>query len=170
MGGRIVYASRIPPRRPRTLRTWLGSARNFGNTRFGRFGIFDFLTPKKNFRKKKIGNFFFGKNFGFGSVFHNFRRILEELGLFWRQNQIPGGFLLRMGGFSGPYKAWRQWLMINDRWLMMNDWWLMISDRWLMTDDYWLMIDDWWLLIDDRWLMINDQRLMANDWWLMIDD
>ena len=139
---RIVYASRIPPRRPRTLRTWLGSARNFGNTRFGRFAIFDFLTPKKIFRKKKSEFFLFGKNFGFGSVFHHFRRILEELGLFWRQNQIPGGFLLRMGGFSGPYEAWRQWLMTNDQWLMIYDWRLMMNGWRLMINDWWLMTDE----------------------------
>ena len=49
--------------RPFILRTWLGSARNFGKTRFGRFAIFDFLTPKFFFRifffgvkKSKIAN------------------------------------------------------------------------------------------------------------------
>ena len=57
---KIDNASRIPPRRPRTLRTWLGSARNFGNTRFGRFAIFDFLTPKKKFENNFRSNFFFG--------------------------------------------------------------------------------------------------------------
>ena len=68
----IVYASRILPRRPRTLRT-LQSARNFGKTRFGRFAIFDFLMP----------DFFFKKKFGFlFPVFRYFRQILEELGIF----------------------------------------------------------------------------------------
>ena len=51
--------------------------------------------------------FFFGKILGFGSVFHHFRRIWKELGLFWRQDKLPPGILLRMGGFSGPYEAWR---------------------------------------------------------------
>ena len=67
----IVYAWRIPPRRPRTLRTWLGSARNFGNTRFGRFGIFDFLKPKKIFEKKNR-IFFFRKKFRFRVGFSSF--------------------------------------------------------------------------------------------------
>ena len=90
----IVYASRIPPRRPGTLRTWLGSARNFGKTRFGRFAIFDFLTPI----------FFFEIFFRiFFSVFHDFRQILEDLVNFGRQNQVRGGILLRMDRFSGPY-------------------------------------------------------------------
>ena len=53
----IVYASRIPPRRPRTLRTWLWLVWNFGKTLFGRFAIFVFLTlelfvVEKSFRKK----------------------------------------------------------------------------------------------------------------------
>ena len=69
---RIVNASRIPPRRPRTLRTWLGSARNFGNTRFGRFANFDFLTPKKIFRKKISENFFFRKKFQLRIGFSSF--------------------------------------------------------------------------------------------------
>ena len=43
---------------------------------------FQFFDTKKEFEKEKIGFFFFGKNFGFGSVFHYFRWILEELGLF----------------------------------------------------------------------------------------
>ena len=38
--------------RPFTPRTKLRSARNFGKTRFGRFAIFEFLTPKKKFEKK----------------------------------------------------------------------------------------------------------------------
>ena len=95
----IVCASRIPPRRPRTLRTWLRSARNFGKTRFGRFAIFEFLTPKKNFRKNySVENFFFG----FFLVFHHFRQILEDLRICGRQNQIPRGILLQMVKFSGP--------------------------------------------------------------------
>ena len=48
---RIVYASRIPLRRPRTLRTWLESARNFGQMRlddllfliFRRISVFQFF-------------------------------------------------------------------------------------------------------------------------------
>ena len=115
---------------------------------------FWFFDAEKNFRF-----FFFRKIFGFGSVFHHFRWILEELGLFWRQNQIPGGFLLRMGGFSGPYEAWRQWLliMITDWWLMNDDWWLMTNDWWLMTNEYGLMTDDWWQMINGKWFVINDE-------------
>ncbi len=89
---RIVYASRIPPRRPRTLRTWLRSPRNFGKTRFGRFATFDFFTPKIFFRKKN-SDFFFD--------FHDFRQIVEDLVNFGRQNQIPRGILLQMVKFSG---------------------------------------------------------------------
>ena len=51
--------------------------------------------------------FFFENFLDFFSVFRNFRQILEDLGFFGRQNQVPGGILLRMGGFSGPYEAWR---------------------------------------------------------------
>ena len=46
--------------------------------------------------KKK--RFFFSDFF---SVFHDFRQILEELGIFGRQNQIPRGILLQMVKFSG---------------------------------------------------------------------
>ena len=60
-----------------------------------------FSRRKKFF--EKIFNFFFK----FFPVFRNFRRILEELGFFGRQNRVPGGILLLMGGFSGPYEAWR---------------------------------------------------------------
>ena len=45
--------------RPFTPQTWLRSARNFGNTRFGRFAIFDFLTSKKK-KSEKNSDFFFG--------------------------------------------------------------------------------------------------------------
>ena len=88
----------FPPRRRRTLRTWLRSARNFGKTRFGRFAIFDFLTPIF-FSKKFSVDFFFSDFF---SVFRYFRQILEDLGIFGRQNQLPGGILLQMVKFSGP--------------------------------------------------------------------
>ena len=81
-------ASRIPPRRRQTLRTWLRSARNFGKTRFGRFAIFDFSTPKFFFEKSFRSNLFFQI---FLSVFHHFRQILEERGIFGRQNRIPRG-------------------------------------------------------------------------------
>ena len=50
---------------------------------------------------------FFSENFlGNNSVFRHFRQIFEELGLFWRQNQVPRGILLRMVKFSGLYDAW----------------------------------------------------------------
>ena len=129
--------------------------------------ILIFWRRKINFEKKNSEIFFFGKN----------RWILEELGSFWRQNQIPGGFLLRMGGFSGPYEAWRQWWMINRQWLMISDWRLMmngweltINDWWLMIDDWWPMSNEWWMMIDDQWSMINKFYLIANDWWLLIND
>ena len=85
--------------RPCILRTWLGSARNFGKTRFGRFAIFDFLTPKKFFRKKISVEIVFSDFF---SVFRYFRQILEDLRIFGRQNQILRGILLQMVKFSGP--------------------------------------------------------------------
>ena len=50
-------------------------------------------------------NFFSALIFCF-SVFHNFRQILEELGIFGRQNQIPGGILLLVVKFSGVQDAW----------------------------------------------------------------
>ena len=60
--------------------------------------------------------FFFSKMFfGFFFVFHDFRQILEDLVNFGRQNQVPGGILLRMGGFSGPYEAWRPWQGVPTR-------------------------------------------------------
>ena len=71
--------------------------------RFRRFAIFDFLTPKK---KKK--RFFFRIFF---SVFHDFRQILEELGIFGRENQIPGGILLQIDKFSGLYDVRRPFLV-----------------------------------------------------------
>ena len=49
--------------------------------------------------RKKIQSIFF---FRFFLVFHNFRQILEDLGIFGRQNQLPGGILLQMVKFSGP--------------------------------------------------------------------
>ena len=73
--------------------TSLGSSRNFGKTRFGRFATFDFLTPKKSFRKLFSAIFFFRIVF---SVFRNFRQILEELGFFQCQNQIPRWILLQI--------------------------------------------------------------------------
>ena len=54
MGIKIVYASRIPPRRRQTLRTWLRSVRNFGKARFGRFAVFDFFYAEKICSKKSL--------------------------------------------------------------------------------------------------------------------
>ena len=107
--------------------------------------ILIFWRRKKFFEKKNRKIFFFGKN----------RWILEELGSFWRQNQIPEGFLLRMGGFSGPYEAWRQWWVINHQWLMTSDWRLMMNGWRLMINGWWLMIDEEGVMDDDWWLMIN---------------
>ena len=71
----------------------------------------------KFFRKicfEKFFENFFSKNFrncffSFFWVFPYFRQILEEPGIFWGQNRVPRGILLQMGGFSGPYEAWRPW-------------------------------------------------------------
>ena len=131
---RIVYASRIPPRRPRTLRTWLGSARNFGNTRFGRFAIFDFLTPKKkieknNFRKKKhfrkkirfrIGFSLFSVDFG------GARLVLTSKSDSWRFFASDGRVLRPVRGLEA---------MIDDESSMIDDFWLKTNDEWLKTDD-----------------------------------
>ena len=50
---------------------------------------------EKVFRSKFVFRIFF-------SVFRYFRQILEDLGIFGRQNQLPGGILLQMVKFSGP--------------------------------------------------------------------
>ena len=66
-------------------RTWLGSPRNFAKMRFGRFRMFHFSTPKKNFRRKfriKI------------LVFHQFGLNFEELRPNGPQNQLPRQILL----------------------------------------------------------------------------
>ena len=74
------------------VRAWLRSVRNFGKTRFGWFAIFDSLTP----------GFVFGKSYRISaSVFHYFRQIVEELGIFGRQNQIPRYILLQAEKFPG---------------------------------------------------------------------
>ena len=70
----------FPPRRRQTLRAWRRSVRNFGKTRFGRFAIFDFLTPKKFFRKKCSVDFFF-LEFFFG--FSLFSSDFGGSGDFW---------------------------------------------------------------------------------------
>ena len=56
-------------------RTSLGSPRNFGKTRFGRFATFDFLTPKIFFRK--IFRIFF-----FSQFFVIFGRFWRSLAFF----------------------------------------------------------------------------------------
>ena len=76
--------------RPSTPRTWLRSARNFGNARFGRFATFDFSTPKKKNRQ----NFRIEK-----SVFHQFGEVLEDLQPNGRQNQLPRQILLQIDLF-----------------------------------------------------------------------
>ena len=61
---------------------------------------FRFFDAEKFFSKKNSGRFFFFSDFF--SVFRYFRQILEDLGIFGRQNQLPGGILLQMVKFSGP--------------------------------------------------------------------
>ena len=76
--------------RPVTPRTKLGSARNFGKTRFGRFATFHYSTPKSFFWK------IFYKNFGvdFRDRFQK-SEVLEGLRIFnprWqmrRQKLLP---------------------------------------------------------------------------------
>ena len=46
--------------------------------------------------------FFFEKKIQILEVFHYFRQILEELGIFGRQNRIPRCILLQVVKFSGP--------------------------------------------------------------------
>ena len=65
----------------------LGSLRNFGETRFGRFATFDFLTPEIFFP-------IFFRNFF--AVFHDFRPILSRFLIFRRQNQLLHQILLQM--------------------------------------------------------------------------
>ena len=60
---------------------------------------FRFFGAEKFFSKKFLGRIFFSFFF---SVFRYFRQILEDLGIFGRQNQLPGGILLQMVKFSGP--------------------------------------------------------------------
>ena len=59
-----------------------------------RFFDAEFFFSKKIFDRKVFSDFF--------SVFRYFRQILEDLGIFGRQNQLPGGILLQMVKFSGP--------------------------------------------------------------------
>ena len=56
-----------------TPRTWLGSARNFAKTRFGRFRTFDFSMPKNKF-SAKISD----QNFGFSLILRGFGRSTAE--------------------------------------------------------------------------------------------
>ena len=53
---------------------------------------FRFFDAEKFFSQKKIGSF---------SIFHRFRQILEDLGIFGCQNQIPRRILLQGVNFSG---------------------------------------------------------------------
>ena len=69
--------------RPFTVRNQFGSARNFGNTRFGRFAIFDF-SMSKNFVRQHVR---FEK-----FVFRQFGEVLEDLQPIGRQNQIRHQF------------------------------------------------------------------------------
>ena len=66
--------------RPFTPRTWLRSARNFGQTRFRRFATFHFSTPKKDLGR------FFGKKFR-GRIF-----FFKKMSI-WRGYE----FLIRVG-------------------------------------------------------------------------
>ena len=74
--------------RPFTPRTWLRSARNFGNARFGRFATFDFST------RKKLGEIFGSKNHTFVNL-----EVLEDLRPNGRQNQLPRQILLQIDLF-----------------------------------------------------------------------
>ena len=60
---------------------------------------FRFVDADFFFRNFFSAEFFFSDFF---SVFRYFRQILEDLGIFGRQNQLPGGILLQMVKFSGP--------------------------------------------------------------------
>ena len=95
----IVYASRIPPRRPRTLRTWLLSPRNFGKTRFRRFATFDFLTPKIFFRKKK-SEFVFGFSSLFSSDFGGSGEFWTSKSGSWRHFAADGRVLRPVRGLE----------------------------------------------------------------------
>ena len=76
--------------RPFTPQTWLRSARNFGNARFGRFANFDFSMPKKIVRQ----------NFQIETlVFRQFGEVLEDLRPNGRQNQLPRQILLQIDFF-----------------------------------------------------------------------
>ena len=71
-------------KRPFTPRGWLGSARNFGKTRFRRFATFDFSTPKT----------FSKKNLKFFEFFFDVSLVLEERAPFQRLWQIDREKLL----------------------------------------------------------------------------
>ena len=85
--------------RPFTPRTWLGSARNFGKTRFRRFATFDFSTSKKFLEKMFWRSIFFQESEVLkGLWFFNPRRhvrrekLLPQLPLFlgrlpWRRGK-----------------------------------------------------------------------------------
>ena len=84
--------------RPFTSQTWLGSARNFGKTRFRQFRTFDFSTP----------NFFFVKSFGRKILF--FCWFCVDWGRPRRnghQNQLPGQISLKIDLF---------WSLSDQKW------------------------------------------------------
>ena len=72
----------------------LGSSRNFGETRFGRFATFDFLTLKTK-NSGKFSQFF--------TVFRDFRPILSRFLIFRRQNQLLHQILLQIHPSWGLY-------------------------------------------------------------------
>ena len=87
--------------RPFTPRTKLGSAWNFGKTRFGRFATFHFSTPKlffdKNFAKKVRNQRFFQKS-----------DVLEELWIFYPRWQVRREKLLPQLPLFGGRLPWRR--------------------------------------------------------------
>ena len=93
---RIISPIKKNFKRPFTPRGWLGSARNFGKTRFRRFATFDFSTPKKFWAR------FFLQNVSGVSL------VLEERGTFHRHWQIRRQKLLPVVRLFSLYDPWRR--------------------------------------------------------------
>ena len=96
-----------------TPRTWLGSARNFGKTRFRRFAIFHFSTLNLFLEK------FLCKNF-WGRFFFQKSEVLEELWIFDPRWQMRRKKLLpEVPLFLGrlPWRRGKWFNMCRRRWL-----------------------------------------------------
>ena len=94
--GRRTDIKRENFKRPFSPRGWLGSARNFGKTRFRRFATFNFST------REKFWGWKISKNVRGVSL------VLEERRHFQRRWQIPRQKLLPVVRSFSLYEPWRR--------------------------------------------------------------